>query len=241
MKQFVAVGVLVWCISVIVGCGSIAQQTPTRVAIVPTSVATITPTVIATSTAILAPSATPTATFTPTATATRTNTNALTPTPTATLTRAPTSTATLSPTKPAATASPAQVALKHFVEGRAWLNVTAPQDVPSTAARYFAGEALQQTIEEAQWESEHGARYKVGELTVNLWSAQTDEGMLIFELTRAGKAVQYDLNWKQVNAFDVNPLSIVYVMMFDAHDGRWKVDHTKSAVDTVTGKSLLEK
>lgn len=83
-------------------------------------------------------------------------------------------------------------------------------------------------------------RYKIGELTDNLWSAKSDEDVLIFETTRAGKAAQYDENWQVVNEFDVNPLSIVYVMTWDANDKRWKVNYTKSAVDKVTGKSLLD-
>lgn len=112
--------------------------------------------------------------------------------------------------------------------------------MPKSAAQYFTGKALQQTLEQAQWEIQKAVRYKVGELTDNLWSAKTDEGILIFELTRAGKAVQYDQNWKPLIEFDVNPFSIVYVLTLDVKDSRWKVDHTKSAVDKVTGKSLLE-
>lgn len=83
-------------------------------------------------------------------------------------------------------------------------------------------------------------RYKIGELTDNLWSATSDADILIFETTRAGKAAQYDENWKVVNEFEVNPLSIVYVMTWDSNEKRWKVSHTKSAVDKVTGESLLE-
>ena len=90
--------------------------------------------------------------------------------------------------------------------------------------------ALQQTLDEAQWEIENRVRCKIGELTDNLWSATSDEG----------KAAQYDESWQVVNEFEVNPLSIVYVMTWDASDKRWKVNHTKSAVDKVTGKSLLE-
>lgn len=97
-----------------------------------------------------------------------------------------------------------------------------------------------QTLDEAQWEIENRVRYKIGESTDNLWSAKSGEDVLIFEITRGGKAAQYDENWKMVNEFEVNPLSIVYVMTWDASDKRWKVNHTKSAVDKVTGKSLLE-
>lgn len=95
-------------------------------------------------------------------------------------------------------------------------------------------------MDEAQWEIENRVRYKIGELTDNLWSAKSGEGVLIFEITRGGKAAQYDENWKLVNGFDVNPLSIVHVMTFDENDKRWKLNHTESAVDKVTGKSLLE-
>lgn len=95
-------------------------------------------------------------------------------------------------------------------------------------------------MDEAQWEIENRVRYKIGELTDNLWSAKSGEGVLIFETTRAGKAAQYDENWKILNEFEVNPLSIVYVMAWDTSDKRWKVSYTKSAVDKVTGKSLLE-
>ncbi len=121
-----------------------------------------------------------------------------------------------------------------------WLNSTEPKDVAKGAAQYFSGKALQQTLEEAKWEVENRVRYRIGELTDKLSSAKSDEDILIFETTRGGKAAQYDENWQVVNAFEVNPLSIVYVMTFDANDKRWKVNHTKSAVDKVTGKSLLE-
>lgn len=208
--------------------------TQTSVSIVSSPVPTNMPTFEPTST----PSATPTSTFTLTATPTQISTR--TPTPTATFTSSPTPTATLTSTKLATTVPPEQLALKHFLEGRAWLNSTEPKDVSTSATRYFTGKALQQTIEEAQWEIENRVRYKVGELTDNLWSAKGDEGILIFEVTRAGKSAQYDENWKAVNEFDVNPFSIVYVMTWDGSDKRWKVDHTKSAVDKVTGKSLLE-
>lgn len=134
---------------------------------------------------------------------------------------------------------PEQLALKHFQEGRDWLNSTAPKDVPNGAWQYFTGKALQQTLDEAQWESEKRVRYKVGDLTNKVLASLTDEGILIFEVTRAGKVVQYDENWKPITEFEVNPLSIVYVMTFDAKAKRWKVDHTQSAVDKVTGKSLL--
>mgnify|MGYP000548306352 CR=1 FL=1 len=184
------------------------------------------------------PSATPTNTFTRTATPTFTKSR--TPSPTATSTASPTPTATLTSTKHATNIPPEQLALKHFLEGRAWLNSTEPKDVAKSAARYFSGKALQQTLDEAQWEIENRARFKIGELTDNLWSAKSDEGILIFETTRAGKAAQYDENWQVVNEFEVNPLSIVYVMTFDENDKRWKVNYTKSAVDKVTGKSLLD-
>lgn len=134
---------------------------------------------------------------------------------------------------------PERLALKHFQEGRDWLNSTAPKDVPNGASRYFTGKALQQTLDEAQWEIENRLRYNVGGLTDNVFTSLTDEGILIFEETRAGKVVQYDENWKPITEFQVNPLSIVYVMTFDAKAMRWKVDHTQSAVDKVTGKSLL--
>lgn len=120
------------------------------------------------------------------------------------------------------------------------MNASDPNDVAKSAARYFTSKALQQTLDEAKWEIENSVRYRVGELTDNLWSAKSDEGILIFESTHAGKGVQYDVNWKMLNEFDVNPLSIVYVMTFDENDKRWKVSYTKSAVDKVTGKSLLE-
>lgn len=210
-----------------------AQSIPTRVSIdsspVPMNTRTLEPT------------------HTPSATATRTNTRTTTPTQsstrtrtsTATFTPSPTRTATRTATKPAAPIQPAQLALAHFLEGRAWLNATEPKDVATRATRYFTGKALQQTLDEAKWEIENGVRYRVGELTDNLWAAQAAEGMLIFESTFAGKAVQYDLKWQVQNEFDVNPLSIVYAMTFDANDKRWKVSYTKSAVDKVTGKSLL--
>lgn len=184
------------------------------------------------------PSAATTQTLTPTASATRTRTN--TRTPTVTFTPSVTHSATPTATKPVPTLRPEQLVLKHFQEGREWLNATHPEDVPKGASQYFTGKALQQTLEEAQWEIGNRARYKIGDLTDKLWSALSNEGALIVETTRAGKAVQYDENWKPLNEFDVNPLSIVYVMTFDAKERRWKVDHTKSAVDKVTGKSLLE-
>ncbi|MDL1894741.1 hypothetical protein FBQ82_00565 [Anaerolineae bacterium CFX7] len=169
-----------------------------------------------------------------------TQTKSLTSTPTAIFTPSSTPTATLTSTKHSTNIPPEQLALRHFLEGRVWLNATEPKDVAKGAAQYFSGKALQQTIQEAQWEIENRVRYKIGELTDNLWSAKSDEGILIFETTRAGKAAQYDENWKMVNEFEVNPFSIVYVMTFDENDKRWKVNHTKSAVDKVTGKSLLE-
>lgn len=217
------------------GCNSSESlPTQTRVSIIPSSAATNSPTLEPTET----PSATPTSTFTRTATPTQTKTRA--PTLTATFTPSPTPTATLTTTKLAANSSPEQLALKHFLEGRAWLNATEPKEVAKSAGRYFSGKALEQTIQEAQWEIENRARYKIGELTDNLWAAKSDEGILIFETTRAGKAAQYDENWQVVNEFEVNPLSIVYVMTWDANAKRWKVNRTKSAVDKVTGKSLLE-
>lgn len=170
----------------------------------------------------------------PTQSSTRTSTATATPT------LSPTRTVTRTATKPATPIPPEQLALKHFLEGRGWLNATEPKDVEKGAARYFTGKALQQTLEEAKWEVENSVRYRVGELTDNVWSAKSDERILIFESTHAGKAAQYDMNWKSVNEFDVNPFSIVYVMTFDENDKRWKVSYTKSAVDKVTGKSLLE-
>lgn len=206
--------------------------TKTSVSIISSLAVTNPPTLEPTST----PSPTPTSTFTRTATPTLTK--SLTPTSTSTFT--PTPTATLTSTKPATSIPLEQLALKHFLEGRVWLNATEPKEVAKNAARYFSGKALQQTLEEAQWEIENRVRYKIGELTDNLWSAKSDAGILIFETTRGGKSAQYDENWQVVDEFEVNPLSIVYVMTWDASDKRWKVKHTKSAVDKVTGKSLLE-
>ncbi len=206
----------------------------TRLAIVPAPVRANTPT----SKTTRKPSAT--ATTTPTRTATAAPSNTQTRTASATFTPFPTRTATPTATKLATNVPAEQLALKHFLEGRAWLNSTEPTDVSKSAAQYFTGKALQQTLEQAQWEIQKAVRYKVGELTDNLWSGKTDEGILIFELTRAGKAVQYDQSWKPLIEFDVNPFSIVYVLTLDVKDSRWKVDHTKSAVDKVTGKSLLE-
>ncbi len=227
---FVLFGVLIFA-----GCSSSESlATQTRVSDISSLVFTNSPTLVPTKT----PSATPTSTFT--RTATPTFTKSLMPTPTATFTPSPTPTTTLTATKLATNISPEQLALKHFLEGRAWLNSTEPKDVAKNASRYFSGRALQQTLDEAQWEIENRVRYKIGELTDNLWSAKSDEGVLIFETTRAGKAAQYDENWKLVNEFEVNPFSNVYVMTWDANDKRWKVNHTKSAVDKVTGKSLLE-
>lgn len=220
---------------IIAGCnGTASLPTQTRVSIASSPVVTNPPTLEPT----ITPNATPTSTFTRTSTPTQSKTR--TPTPTATFAPSPTPTATLTSTKHATSIPPEQLALKHFLEGRTWLNATEPKDVAKNAARYFSGKAFQQTLEEAEWEIENRVRYNSGELTDNLWSAKSDEGILIFETTRAGKAAQYDDNWQVVNEFDVNPLSIVYVMTWDANDKRWKVNHTKSAVDKVTGKSLLE-
>ncbi len=226
--MFVLFGVLMFA-----GCNSSEPlPTQTRVSNIASPVVTNSPTLEPTS----APSVTATNTFTRTATPTQTRTH----TPTLTATFTPSPAATLTSTKLATTIPHEQLALKHFLEGRAWLNSTEPKDVAKSAARYFSGKALQQTIDEAQWEIENRSRYKIGELTDNLWSAKSDEGILIFETTRAGKAAQYDESWQVVNEFNVNPLSIVYVMTWDANDRRWKLNYTKSAVDKVTGKSLLE-
>ncbi len=217
------------------GCNSSEPlPTHTRLSIISSPVVTNSPTFEPTRTQ----SATATSTLTRTATPTQSKTR--TPTPTATHTPSPIPTTTLTSTRVATNIPPEQLALKHFLEGRAWLNATEPKDVAKNAARYFSGRALQQTLDEAQWEIENRVRYKIGELTDNLWSAKSDEGVLIFEITRVGKAAQYDENWQVVNEFEVNPLSIVHVMTWDANDKRWKVNHTKSAVDKVTGKSLLE-
>ncbi len=220
---------------IVVSCNSTASQpTPSRISEIPSPTPTNTRTLEPTNTS------TTTVTGTPTPTTTATQSSTRTPTATATFTPSPTRAATRTSTKPATPIQPEQLALKHFLEGRAWLNATEPKDVPKGAARYFTGKALQQTLDEAKWEIENQVRYRIGELTDNLWSAKSDEDILIFETTRAGRAVQYDANWKVLNEFDVNPLSIVYVMTWDAGDKRWKVNHTKSAVDKVTGKSLLE-
>ncbi len=227
---FVMFGVLIFA-----GCNNREPlPTRTRVSIVSSPIVTNSPTLEPT----ITPNATPTSTFTRTATPTQSKTR--TPTQTATLTPSPTPTTTLTSTKLATNIPSEQLALKHFLEGRAWLNATEPIDVANTAPRYFTGKALQQTLKEAQWEIEKRVRYRVGELTDNLWSVKSDGDILIFETTRAGKAAQYDENWQVVNEFQVNPLSIVYVMTWGASDKRWKVNHTKSAVDKVTGKSLLE-
>lgn len=217
------------------GCNSSEPiPTQTRVSVVSSPAVKNSPT--------LEPSRTPSATLTRafTRTATPTFTKSHTPTPTARFSPTPTRTATLTLTRVATNIPPEQLALKQFLEGRAWLNSTEPKDVLNDAPRYFTGKALKQTLDEAEWEIENRVRYKVGDLTDNLWSAKSDEGILIFEATHAGKAAQYDENWKVANEFEVNPLSIVYVMTWDANDKRWKVNHTKSAVDKVTGKSLFE-
>lgn len=136
--------------------------TQTRFAIVPAPVGTNTPTIEMTR----KPSAT--ATTTPTRTATAAPSSTQTLTATATFTPLPTRTATPTATKLATNVPAEQLALKHFLEGRAWLNSAEPTDVSKSVAQCFTGKALQQTVEQAQWEIQKAVRYKVGELIDNL-------------------------------------------------------------------------